>query len=268
MKHWTLNDIHWNLFDPSKLNPDLVKVVKAAALVEYNAADYDRYLSAIFAKDPTFQEASHTWAQEEIQHGEALARWAKLADSSFDFEGALAIFRAGFQVQQDIDVSIRGSLAGELIARCIVEIGTSSFYSAIKDATDEPVLKEICTHIAADEFRHYKLFYDHLHRFLEHTPLTVKERLRIALGRMAEADDDELSMAYYAANLTERSKPYLRKENAQAYLGRAYALYKKEHVRRGVNMILKAVGLSPQGILARLSFVVFWGALQLKRKSL
>ena len=31
---------------------------------------------------------------------------------------------------------------------------------------DEPVLKVICHKIAGDEFRHYKLFYTHLQRYL------------------------------------------------------------------------------------------------------
>ena len=50
-----------------------------------------------------------------------------------------------------------------MIARCVVESGTSSYYSAIRDATEEPVLQEIAGRIAADEYRHYKLFYDTLH---------------------------------------------------------------------------------------------------------
>ena len=48
----------------------------------------------------------------------------------------------------------------------MVEIGTSSYYTALADATKEPVLQIICRQIAADEFRHFKLFYDHLRRYL------------------------------------------------------------------------------------------------------
>src|SRR5258708_8674981 len=53
-----------------------------------------------------------------------------------------------------------------MIARCIVEIGTSSYYSALREAAAEPVLQEICRHIAADELRHFRLFYKHLDRCL------------------------------------------------------------------------------------------------------
>ena len=256
MKNWLLSDIPWDQFDAHKVDPEMLRIIKAAALVEYNAADYDHYLSRIFAKDERFQNAAHTWAQEEIQHGRALAQWAKIADPTFDFDRALSTFRSGFQIPQNLDQSVRGSLAGELIARCIVETGTSSFYSALKDATEEPVLKKICTYISADEFRHYKLFYDHLQRFLSIQPLSKRTRLSISLSRWYEADDDELAMAYYAANNTHL--PYDRKKNAQSYLGRAYGYYQKTHVKRLVKMLLKASGLSSQGFFAQFAFWLSW----------
>ena len=53
---------------------------------------------------------------------------------------------------------MRGSRAGELLARCVVESGTCSYYAALRDATREPVLRQICHHIAQDEARHYRLF--------------------------------------------------------------------------------------------------------------
>src|SRR6266702_3458112 len=72
----------------------------------------------------------------------------------------------------------------EVVARCIVETGTSSYYTALGEAVDEPVLKEICRNIAADEHRHYKLFYDHLRRYLKSEKLGRLRRLAVALGRL------------------------------------------------------------------------------------
>jgi len=40
MGYWTLDDISWDRFDRSKVDPELLKVVKAASLVERNARDY------------------------------------------------------------------------------------------------------------------------------------------------------------------------------------------------------------------------------------
>ena len=91
----------------------------------------------------------------------------RLADPAFKLDETFARFRKGYRpahFAKAEDVSVRGSRRGEMIARCVVESGTSSYYTAIKDATDEPVLKEIAGRIAADEFRHYKLFYETLHK--------------------------------------------------------------------------------------------------------
>ena len=121
-KHWTLDDIPWDRFDPSKVDPEHLKIIKAASLVEYNGEDYARYLCNVFPEDPDFQAAAEGWAVEEVQHGEALGRWAELADPSFDFQAAVARFRAGYSIPIDSQSSVRGSRSGELVARCIVEV--------------------------------------------------------------------------------------------------------------------------------------------------
>lgn len=248
MGHWTLDSIAWDRFDASKVDPEILRNIKAAALVERNGGDYRVYLNRVFADDTTFCEVVDSWAREEVQHGMALGRWAQLADPAWDFEAAFARFRDGYKLPLDATASVRGSQAGEMMARCIVETGTSSYYSALKDATTEPVLRQICTNIAADEFRHYKLFYDHLHRCLERDRLTKWGRLRIGWGRLAESEDDELAYAYFAANAPVGAV-YDRKSNMEAYARRAYPLYRRFHVQRAMAMMLKAIGLSPTGRL-------------------
>ena len=82
----------------------------------------------------------------------------------------------------------------------MVESGTSSYYSAIRDATDEPVLKEIAGRIAADEYRHYKLFYEFFTNRMSRK-WAFWSKLWVAVGRVRESDDDELAYAYYCANV-------------------------------------------------------------------
>jgi hypothetical protein len=256
-KRWTLDDIPWEQFDRSKVNADLLKIAKAASLVEYNASDYGAYLDNVFQGDADFQAAAHTWVDEEIQHGKALGRWAKLADPSFDFDTAIARFRDNFRIDVEADASIRGSRAGELIARCMVETGTSSYYSALAEAADEPVLKAICLKIAADELRHYKLFYTHLKGYLAQENMGLLGRMRIALGRISETEDDELACAYYAAN-AEPGAPYDRLRYSREYLSRAYGYYQHHHMERVVAMVFKACGLRPQTLTFRVSQNVVW----------
>lgn len=260
MGAWTLDDIPWDRFDPAKLDPEILRIVKAASLVEHNGAAYAHHLCRIFAEDPVFQETARRWGEEEIQHGEALAHWAWLADPQFDFTRAFARFQAGFQVDFDSDRSRRGSLAGEMVARCVVEIGTSAYYTALREAAAEPVLQEICRHIAADELRHYRLFYKNLDRVLAKERIGRIGRLRVALGRIAELEDDELAYAYYAAN--EGELAYDRQRYSRAYARRAYPLYRLHHVERGVAMLLKAVGLTPNGRLGRIASRLAWRAIR------
>jgi rubrerythrin len=265
-RHWTLDDIPWTAFDAGKVDPELLRAVKAAALVEHNADDYVTYLCNVFADDPEFVAAARQWGGEEVQHGQALARWAQLADPDFDPALALRRFTENYRLPLEATQSVRGSLNGELVARCVVECGTSSFYSAIRDATDEPVMKAVAGRIAADEFRHFKLFYDHLQRYQAKRPMGRLRRLFVALTRMQEASDDELAMAYWCGNGCQGS--YDRNIQSASYELRASEVYRFGHIQRGLGMALKACGLDPQGWFSRRFAGLVWYLLRRRQQRL
>lgn len=267
---WTLDDVRWTAFDASKVEPKLLAAVKAASLVEYNAPDYVTYLKRVFkGADPQTIADIERWGDEEIQHGLALGRWAELADPSFNMDESFARFRAGYKpphFASDDQISVRGSRRGEMIARCVVESGTSSFYSAIRDSTDEPVLKEVAGRIAADEFRHYKLFLETLNR-QDEPDLPFWKKLIVAVTRVQESDDDELAYAYYCANVAasdEKKTPYIREDYARAYHAKAMTLYRRHHIRKLVQMVSKACGMDPQGRLAQIATALLWRMLKMR----
>ena len=247
-RDWTLEDIPWDQFDAQKVDPDILKLVKAASLVEYNGGDYATYLCNVFSDDDEFQEAARAWAGEEVKHGRALGRWAEMADAGFDFEQSFQRFLEGYRLPLEATSSVRGSRSGELVARCMVEIGTSSYYTALAEAAEEPVLAAICSRIAGDEFRHYKLFYSYLNRYLEREGMGRLRRALVALGRVRESEDDELAYAYYAAN--GEGETYDRERCSKAYLQRTCAFYRSRHLRRMVVLSFKTAGLSPSGRMA------------------
>ena len=261
MKHWRIEDVAWDQFDPNAVDRALVPLVKAAAMVERNGKDYARYLGGVFHDDPEFRKAADHWAEEEVQHGDALAKWAELADPAWNFAAAFDRYRAGYTIKTDADASIRGSRTGELIARCMVETGTSSYYTALAEAASEPVLKQVCKLIAADEYRHFKLFYDHMRRYLARENLGVLTRLRIAVGRIGESEDDELAYAYHCGNEPE-STTFQHDRCTAAYMAGAMGYYRYRHIERGTGMILKAVGLPPRGRLSAGATKVAWTLLQ------
>ncbi len=261
MSDWTLDDIPWDRFDRSKLDPEMVKIAKAACMVEHHSADYGKYLCGVFHDDPEFCAAALSWAKEEVQHGTVLRRYAELADPDFDFDSTFARFVAGHDIDVEARESIRGSRCGELVARCIVEVGTSAYYSALRDAAIEPVFSEICTRIAGDEFRHYKLFYDAMKRYQKREGLGRLGRAKVALTRLFEAGDDELSYAYHCgAGMPE---PFNRRRSARAYAGRTLPLYRRNHLQRGMGMTLKAIGIKPQGRLGKIITALAWQVLRL-----
>jgi rubrerythrin len=265
MKHWRMQDVAWDSFDPAKVDPGVLPLVKAAAMVERNGIDYARYLKRVFHDDPDFSRAADNWAIEEVQHGDALGRWASLADPGWDYEACFERYRTGYQIDATADKSIRGSRTGELIARCMVETGTSSYYTALGEASDEPVLREICRLIAADEYRHFKLFYDHMRRYLDRERIGVLQRLRIAAGRVGESEDDELAFAYHCSNEPEGTV-YAHGRCIAGYMGRAMSFYRYRHIERAVGMGFKSVGLPPRGRLADLSTRLAWRLLQWRRR--
>jgi hypothetical protein len=264
MKHWRIEQVAWDRFDPSKLDPEVIPLVKAAAMVERNGDDYALYLKSVFHDDPDFSRAAENWAVEEVQHGDALGRWAMLADPSWDFEAAFARYREGYRIDIKADASVRGSRTGELIARCMVETGTSSYYTALGEASQEPVLKEVCRLIAADEYRHFKLFYDHMKRYLARENLSFMQRLRVAAGRIGESEDDELAFAFHCGN-EPTTVPYDHDRCIAGYMGRAMGYYRFHHIERGMGMIFKSVGLEPRGRLSDLAARAAWRLLAWRR---
>lgn len=265
---WTLDDVQWSRFDASKVEPWMVTAIKAAALVEFNAPDYVSYLKRVFS-DAKTHALVEEWGKEESQHGRALGRWAEMADPAFSLKETFARFRAGYQpphFNNDDTTSIRGSRRGEMISRCVVESGTSSYYSAIRDSTEEPVLKEIAGRIAADEYRHYKLFYEILN--LQDEPdLPFWKKLIVAVGRINESDDDELAYAFYCADVPAdraAARPYDRADCAKSSYKTILRIYRRQHVQRLAQMVSKAVGADPQGRLTKAAGALLWRVLRFR----
>ncbi|MEX0923613.1 MAG: ferritin-like domain-containing protein [Rhodovibrionaceae bacterium] len=258
-----MDDIPWDRFDASKVDAEMIKIIKAASLVEYNGDDYAAYLCNVFDDDAEFQAAARQWASEEVQHGEALGRWSRMADPSFDFDAAVRRFREGYRIPVEATESSRGSRSGELVSRCIVEVGTSSYYGSLAKAAEEPLLKDICQRIASDELRHYKLFYDHLRRYVSQERISKLRRLMVCAGRINETEDDELAYAYFCAN-AQADEPYNRKRWGDAYMARACGFYDRKHIDRGAAMIAKAAGLNPQNRIVPLFSRMAYGMMRRK----
>lgn len=142
-------------------NEFLFTTLASASFVEILAQTYSANLIKHFAKhgDITDWLEAH-WQPEEVQHGQALKQYVKTVWPDFDWEAGHTRFRAEYVACCTVE-QLEARPALELIARCVVETGTSTFYRAIHDYTDEPVLRGLIEKIRTDEAAHYAFFRRH-----------------------------------------------------------------------------------------------------------
>src|SRR5262245_56478596 len=234
MHHWTLDDIQSSLFERDKVDPSPLKIVKTAAMVEYNGIEYGRYLQNVFHDDAQCISAAEAWSQDEVKHGETLRQWVQLAEPGFEFATSFKQFVHGYRLDLHTHHSVRGSLLGEPMARCTVEIGTSSFYAAVRDATEEPVLKQICGLIARNEIGHFTLFKKTMERYLTQNTMSRWHRMKVLVQRISEVSDDEFGVAHHVANCAQRS--YDRAFSTADHGYCSLRLYKESHVKMLVGL--------------------------------
>ena len=201
MGTWTLDTIDWDRFDASKVDPEILRNIKAAAMVERNGGDYGIYLGRVFADDPAFVEDVKRWVGEEIQHGMALGRWAQLADPSWDFDAAFERFRNGYQLP--LDATAVGARQpgrrddGPLHRRDRHQLLLQRAQGRDRRAGAEADLRQ-------DRGRRVPplqaVLRSHAALPGARSAQQAGARLWIGWGRLAESEDDELAYAYYAAN--------------------------------------------------------------------
>ncbi len=134
-------------------------IVVTASFVEISSDLYTRNLVESFrAHVGVAHWLQQSWEPEELQHGRALRAYIRKAWPGFDWNAAYADFIAEYALLCRPE-ALEKSPALEMAARCIIEMGTSTYYRALQDYADEPVLRQLAGLIRQDEVRHYKNFY-------------------------------------------------------------------------------------------------------------
>lgn len=157
---WQLSDIDFRALDVALVRDDelLFYMLASASFVEILSELYSRNLIEHFRDDASVGNWLHDhWQREEMQHGRALKTYVQTAWPEFDWErahqGFIIEYAALCTAQQ-----LEPSRSLELVARCVVETGTTTFYRAVHDYVREPVLRSLLANIMADETRHYRYF--------------------------------------------------------------------------------------------------------------
>ena len=167
-RHWSLDDIPWSALrrDEATRNEALFYMVATASLMESATDVYTANLIEFFAGDDEIGSwLQDSWLPEELQHGKALRRYVEAAWPEFRWEAV----REGFveEFRPFCDEALEPVRSLEMASRCVVEMGTASFYTGLSRASREPVLAAVTGRIAKDEVGHYKHFYRFFREYRE-----------------------------------------------------------------------------------------------------
>jgi rubrerythrin len=166
-RHWSLDDIPWPAIHGAAVahNEALFYLVTAASLMESATDLYTENLIEFFAGDDEIESwLKQYWLPEELQHGRALRRYVNAAWPDFPWEGVRDGFIEEFRPYCDEALETARSL--EMASRCVVEMGTASFYRGLSRASPDSVLAALTDKISNDEVRHYKHFYRFFRKYL------------------------------------------------------------------------------------------------------
>ena len=159
--HWTLDWIDFSRIQIEAIHDqvDLFYLLVSASFIESGSETYTRNLVEHFDAYPQISDwLQHQWEPEELQHGRALRTYVQTVWPDFDWDTAYAAFFDEYSRLCTVD-ELEDDRALELVARCVVETGTATYYQTLRDLTTEPVLAELTEHIRTDEVQHYKHFY-------------------------------------------------------------------------------------------------------------
>jgi hypothetical protein len=245
---WCVDDIDYAKVDRVVMrdNTELFYITACASFIEITSDLYTRNLIEFYHGDDEIADwLANFWEREEVQHGVALRRYVNAAWPDFDWEKAYQGFYEEYSRLCLID-NLAENRSLEMVARCVVETGTASFYRTLSEAAPDPVLKQIAANISADEVRHYKYFYHYFRHYRDRERPSRLKVLRQLWRRGAGVKAEDAHVAFKHA--------FLVREPDKIFTEAEYDKFRASFRRIGqkafpyemaVKMILKPLDLSP-----------------------
>jgi len=194
---WTLESLDLRQVDHARVrhNEDLFFLLCSSSFVERGSHLRTQRLINHFAGDVELQTwLSQHWEHDEQQHGRALAAYVKAVWPEFNWDKGFRAFCDEYDTACASE-PLESSGGLELAARCVVATGTTSLYRALNEITDEPVLKQLTSHIKSDEVRHFKHFYQHYRLYRQREDFGRYKVFRVILRRLDKIKSEEGDIA-------------------------------------------------------------------------
>lgn len=217
--------MRWNYekdIDYSKISIESVKdneflfyLVTISSFIEITSNVYTKNLSEFFKdNNEAVVWLQKTWQKEEVQHGKALKKYVQTVWSDFDWEKAYKLFLKDYLPLCGTD-QYQATRAKEMLARMIVETGTSTFYrgmEAYAKEIGEPVLAQIAHNIYKDEVEHYGYFDRYFKHYNENEKNGKTEIVKVIYSRLKEIDNEDAYLAFQAVCEVKNDKKCSRED--------------------------------------------------------
>jgi len=260
-QRWSLDSLDWEAIRRTRdaRDEDFFYLVAAASFMEITTDRYTRNLIDKFAGDDEITTwLERHWLPEELQHGEALRRYVRTAWPQFDWDRVYAAFIDEFETYCGAE-KLEPTRSREMASRCVVEMGTASFYTTLSRTSREPVLAMLARRIAEDEIRHYKYFYRYFRRYQQTEPANRRHVAAAIWNRLRMIDGEDNAVAIkhlYAAR--HPGKAFDRKVYNHIRRGSKELIGRQFPLRMSVRMLLRplSLGRRAQHIVAPLAEAV------------
>jgi len=255
---WGLDNIPYGQIEHDKIRgqDDFLYLVAGASFVEIASDLYTRNLVDYFSGDTlAVQWLGERWQHEEVRHGHALRDYVRHVWPEFDWQAAYDDFFEEYARLCTVD-EFEPTRGLEMVARCVVETGTATFYTALAELSPEPVLCRIAACIRSDEVGHYKYFYKFFRQYNERERVGRWRILGAIKRRVLEARHSDADIALWHVYAHHHPQP--QRAQFQQLCRSLGALIKRHYpVHMAAKMVLKPLALPAslnqfvQGPLAR-----------------
>ncbi|MRJ03271.1 MAG: ferritin-like domain-containing protein, partial [Epsilonproteobacteria bacterium] len=145
---WNYRELDYNRIAGERVedNRFLFTLVTIASFIEITSDVYRRNLTLFYREFPQIVNwLEERWEAEELQHGEALKSYVERVWDQFDWEEGYRRFREYYLPLCKVE-NLQPSPEREMLARMVVETGTSTFYKGLSSYAKElgePFLAEL-----------------------------------------------------------------------------------------------------------------------------
>ena len=195
--HWRIEDIDFSAIDRSAIeyNQDLFFLLMSASFIETGSDTYAANLAEHYAAWPEIAVwLKDQWESEELQHGCALRAYVEAVWPEFPWQQAYDSFFAEYSQLCTME-ELYPDQRLEMVARCVVETGTTAYYHTLRELSDEPVLSELLGNIRNDEVNHFKHFLKYFKELQQQAPVGRMRIAKALYGRLKELRESDSDIA-------------------------------------------------------------------------